>query len=317
VVPIQAKDFRQIYKQPDGVRKVEKMGNGELIETSRALTAADIKAQVNLIQEVMKGVMQGPSKENPEGVHYGIIPGCKKPSLLKPGAEKLSMTFRLRPIIDNDKDVHIDHLDRGHREVRVYCHVFNMAGVELATGIGSCSTLETKFRYRGGEKKSTGQAVPKEYWNLKKEGKLQEALETIGGSGFGVMKGETGWEICEHGEKMENPDIADVYNTVLKMAKKRAYIDGILSSTGASDIFTQDIEELPPDVVAATEGAPDKEPSKPKVEPSTARSATSDLGDPSKAIECECGAVISEKVAKYSMDKFKKHLCFECQKAAK
>jgi hypothetical protein len=52
---------------------------------------------------------------------------------------------------------------------------------------------------------------------------------------------------CEIGEKMENPDIADTYNTVLKMAKKRAYIDGILSATAASDIFTQDIEDFPED----------------------------------------------------------------------
>ena len=40
-------------------------------------------------------------------------------------------------------------------------------------------------------------------------------------------------------------NVADVANTVLKMAKKRAMVDGILTVTGASDIFTQDIEELP------------------------------------------------------------------------
>ena len=33
-------------------------------------------------------------------------------------------------------------------------------------------------------------------------------------------------------------------NTVLKMARKRSYVDGILSATGTSRIFTQDIEEL-------------------------------------------------------------------------
>jgi hypothetical protein len=39
----------------------------------------------------------------------------------------------------------------------------------------------------------------------------------------------------------ENPDIADVYNTVLKIAKKRAHIDATLTCTGASDMFTQDL----------------------------------------------------------------------------
>jgi hypothetical protein len=153
-------------------------------------------------------------------------------------------------VIDNDRDMNILDMGNGHREIRVYCHIMNMAGVELATGVGSCSTMESKYRYRGGEKKPTGQAVPMEYWNLKKEGKMDEALALIGGRGFGVAKIDGKWEIVEFGEKMENTDIADTYNTVLKMAKKRAYVDGILSATAASDIFTQDIEDMTPDVVA-------------------------------------------------------------------
>ncbi len=210
---------------------------------STALTAADIRAQVNLIQQVMNEVMQGPSDKNPEGIHYGVIPGTKKPSLYKAGAEKLAMTFRLRPIIDADRDIKIQDLGSGHREITVYCHVLNGQGLELATGIGSCSTMENKYRYRGGEKKSTGQAVPREYWNLKKDGRTNEAQELIGGRGFCAAKIEGEWQICEFGEKADNPDIADTYNTVLKMAKKRAFIDGILSATAASDIFTQDIED--------------------------------------------------------------------------
>lgn len=210
-----------------------------IVTAGTPLTAAMVREQVNLIQEVMKDVMQ-------EGQHYGKVPGCgDKPTLLKPGAEKLSMTFRLRPIMDNDRDIRIEQLPNGHREVFVYCHVFNMDGVELATGVGSCSTMESKYRYRGGEKIPTGDPVPAAYWNLKKEGKRDEMLSAIGGVGRGVAKIDAIWQICEIGEKMENPDIADTYNTVLKMAKKRAYVDGILSATAASDIFTQDIEDLP------------------------------------------------------------------------
>ena len=43
------------------------------------------------------------------------------------------------------------------------------------------------------------------------------------------------------GNKVENEDIADVYNTVLKIAKKRAHIDATLTVTGAADLFTQDL----------------------------------------------------------------------------
>lgn len=38
-------------------------------------------------------------------------------------------------------------------------------------------------------------------------------------------------------------------NTVLKMARKRSYVDAILSVTGSSRIFTQDIEELAANVI--------------------------------------------------------------------
>lgn len=38
--------------------------------------------------------------------------------------------------------------------------------------------------------------------------------------------------------------VAMSLNTVLKMARKRSYVDSILSATSASRIFTQDIEEL-------------------------------------------------------------------------
>ena len=202
------------------------------------LSALQVRQQVNLVQEVMREVMK-------EGQHYGKIPGCgDKPTLLKPGAEKLCLTFRLRPIINDDRDIQVIELGDGHREVRVRCHIYTASGIELATGTGSCSTMESKYRYRGGEKTSTGQAVPKEYWNLKHAGKRDEAQAAIGGPGYGVGKFEGKWEVCEIGEKMENPDIADTWHTVLKMGKKRAFVDGILNATAASDIFTQDLEDM-------------------------------------------------------------------------
>jgi hypothetical protein len=37
----------------------------------------------------------------------------------------------------------------------------------------------------------------------------------------------------------------DLYNTCEKMAKKRAFVDAVLTTTGASDHFTQDIEDNP------------------------------------------------------------------------
>lgn len=207
------------------------------------LSAIAIREQVNLIQSVMKEVMQ-------KDQHYGIVPGCgKKPTLLKPGAEKLAMTFRLRPIMDNDRDIRITQMESGHREITVYCHIYNMGGLELATGIGSCSTMESKYRYRNvSDYEITGDPIPKD----SKERKAEYRRE-----GFGMKNIDGVWEWVKYkeGSKSENPDVADTYNTVLKMAKKRAFVDGILSATAASDIFTQDIEDLPEAEVVHTEPA--------------------------------------------------------------
>lgn len=56
-----------------------------------ALSIEEITGQVQLIQQVMSRVMH-------DGEHFGKVPGCgDKPTLLKPGAEKLAMTFRFAP----------------------------------------------------------------------------------------------------------------------------------------------------------------------------------------------------------------------------
>jgi hypothetical protein len=42
---------------------------------------------------------------------------------------------------------------------------------------------------------------------------------------------------------IENPDLPDTWNTVLKMADKRALVAAVLNGTAASDVFTQDAED--------------------------------------------------------------------------
>jgi len=217
-----------------------------------AMTPERVRKQVNLIQEVMRGVMT-------EGEHYGVIPGCKKPSLFKPGAEKLSMTFRFAPAYRITKT----DLGGGHREYEVVCTLTHInSGIQVAEGVGSCSTMEGKYRYRGGEKEGTGQPIPKEFWNLKNAGKTLEALALIGGEGFAAGKIDGRWQVCSVGEKVEHDNPADFWNTVLKMAKKRAHVDAVLTATAASDIFTQDIEDMP-EVFSA--GEPSTTESEPKI----------------------------------------------------
>src|SRR5262249_55628176 len=58
---------------------------------------------------------------------------------------------------------------------------------------------------------------------------------------FGSREGN---ELEEQNPDREpNPDLADSWNTVIKMADKRALIAATLNGTAASDIFPQDVED--------------------------------------------------------------------------
>lgn len=202
--------------------------------TSSAANLAEIKNQVNLIQHVMREVMK-------DGEHYGVIPGCgDKPALLKSGAEKLMLTFRLA----NDLDVQTVELPNFHREYRVKATIYAPSGQRLGTGVGSCSTMESKYRFRSGPVENTGKLVPQEFWS-NRESNPTKAQEILGGKGFSFKKIGGKFYIVRQGERVEYDNPADYYNTVLKMAKKRALVDAVLTSTAASDIFTQDLEEDP------------------------------------------------------------------------
>jgi len=220
----------------------EAIVKADVVKVDPELSLEQVKQHVNLVQIVMRDVMK-------EGEHYGRIPGCgTKPCLLKPGAEKLNLTFRLAP----SYEVRRTDLPGGHREYEVICTLTSIAtGAVLGQGVGSCSTMESKYRYRVGEIEFVGMPVPSKYWQTRDK-------RLLGGDGFVPRKNpETGkWEIAKQGQRVEHDNPADYYNTVLKMAKKRAHVDAILTVTAASDIFTQDIEELV-ETVETVEQKPD------------------------------------------------------------
>ena len=208
-----------------------------------ALTVQQVLGQVALIQQIMVAAMK-------DGEHYGKIPGCgSKPTLLKPGAEKLCLTFRLAPTYVVEERL----LERGHREYRVQCTLSSIiTKAFIGQGVGVCSTMEAKYRYRQNTAEPTDKPVPRAYWDVRGEDPAK-AQELIGGRGFSVKKVDgKGWMIARGGEKVEHDNPADHYNTVLKMAKKRALVDAVLTATAASDIFTQDLEDITANLALAT-----------------------------------------------------------------
>jgi hypothetical protein len=186
---------------------------------SRSLTAADVRAQVNLMQDVMQEVMK-------DGVHYGKIPGTNGKSLWKAGAEKLMATFRLagKPRVE---DLSAD----GEIHYRVFVGLETPSGVFVGEGVGECSSREEKYSWRG--------SVHAKEWEATPENRRRIKYTRDGG---------------ETKQVRTNP--FDVGNTILKMAKKRAQVDAVITATAASDIFTQDIEDLPEEIVAEIVRAP-------------------------------------------------------------
>jgi hypothetical protein len=184
------------------------------------LSVEDVVAQVEKIQLVMNAVMK-------EGVHYGVIPGTgNKPTLYKAGAEKLCLTFRLDP----QYEVLPDSVRRDDYILYVVrCVLYHIpTGERIASGVGSCNSREAKYRYRFAPTDEKPGKAEAERLKALKLGRWQK----VGDSWV--------WH-----RRVEHDNPADLDNTLLKIATKRALVAAVLNGTAASDFFTQDLEELP------------------------------------------------------------------------
>lgn len=186
-------------------------------------SAAEIRERVNLVQEVMRGIMK-------QDTHYGKIPGTPKPTLYKPGAEVLCVTFRIA------QEYRIEDLsDPYTARYRVTCvGRHQVTGITLGEGVGECSSAEEKYKWRA--------AVCAEEFDLTPESMRRLKFAKWNGN---VEK-----------KTQVRTEAADLANTVLKMACKRAMIAMTLNVTAASDIFTQDIEDLPEELRHDEPGQP-------------------------------------------------------------
>lgn len=207
---------------------------GELAKMPAAegkpLTALDIQSQVNTIQHVMKQVMK-------EGVHFGIIPGTQTPSLFKPGAEKIMATFRLAA----DPEVtDLSTSDQIRYQVKV--RLTSPSGVNVGAGIGECSSNEEKYKWRSA-------VCPEEFADAEPSRKREKWCK-------GKYDKRNRCYGAPYKTQQLRTEPADLANTILKMAKKRALIDAVLTATAASDCFTQDVEDLPPEYLDASSDEP-------------------------------------------------------------
>lgn len=194
-----------------------------------------------------------------KGVHFGApYPGSQKDTLLKPGAELLSRRFGLRPRYEAlQSDIHIDweHMERSYIIYRYRCEMIDIeTGTVVGEAIGSCTSLEDKYRYRKAERKcpSCGQAAI-----------IKGKAEYGGGWVCFKKKGGCDSKFADNDPqitdqesgKVVNLNPFDLMNTIDKMAQKRALVSGVLVATGASSYFApgddevKDLYEVPDDDV--------------------------------------------------------------------
>ncbi len=214
--------------------------------------------------------------EMKEGHDYGTVPGSSKPTLLKPGAEKLCTFFGLsvpEPVIVEKIE---DWTGREYGEPFFYYLIrqdLERNGKVVASQMGSCNSMESKYRYRwvpeheipagmpaSSLKKRSGAlwepdfaiqkgetggkyGKPAEYWKQFRDAiqaRQATRVDKVSRNGKLIV----GWEIDGTLFRVPNPDICDMVNTILKMSQKRAIVAATLIAVNASEYFTQDIEDV-------------------------------------------------------------------------
>lgn len=226
------------------VRNLPAVRASEAMVARGELSVDEVVEQKDKIKQVMERVMTN-------GVHYGLIPGVQKPSLLKPGAEAINVALRLAPHYDSEKVWH----DDGHLTVITKCELHHIpTGLIVGTGEGLCTTRESRYAYRTAKRQCPlcGEPQIRRSKNQPRSGDYEGANPSDppgwycwrkeGGCGANFAHDDQRIVGQEEG-KVPNPDLADSYNTVLKMSDKRALVAAVLNATAASDVFTQDVED--------------------------------------------------------------------------
>lgn len=171
-----------------------------------------------------------------ENEDFGVIPGTPRPSLLKPGAEKLADIYRLRARMDaqfiqpaSDQQPPIRWV------VRCDLHLGTFDGPVVASGFGEANSWEK--RYRRETKVCPNCEAPKiikskydpGWYCLNCKAKFGKDDQAIVGQTSNVGDVQSQW---------------DLSNTILKMAEKRAHVSTVLRACAASGVFAQDVEDL-------------------------------------------------------------------------
>lgn len=162
----------------------------ELTIVEKSITR--IKQEINLAERMVEEVLT-------KDFDWGIHPGTTSYALKDPGASKLINSFNCY------SDPEILYRESTKEKISFVIKTRLMhrpTGEVKATGVGSCTTTETKYQYRW--------VADPESYGLDREGLKQKAGKF----------------------RIPNPELEELENTILKMATKRAEVDAAQSLPG-------------------------------------------------------------------------------------
>lgn len=231
----------------------------------RPMTTAELLQQSQLIHDVLTKVMV-------DGIHYGKIPGTgDKPTLYLAGAEKIDATFRLAPKFDVED---LSEPQNNFYRYRVRCNLHTIRdGFFVGSAVGEASSAEEKYQWERAVCHEQWESVPADQRRIKwRKGKDGDVIQV----------------------EQIRTNAADIANTVLKIAAKRAHVSASKGATAASDILdvdfdeeaVQDLKRKEQQDDATTKEAPKPKPkAKPAPKLAFGRSKGKEITDPSAPVE--------------------------------
>lgn len=218
------------------------MSNELVVSNSSFLPVMHVETAVQRFSQLAQFVGQIMK----DGKDFGVIPGTgDKPTLYKPGAEKLTTFFGLSPefvVVEKETDwTGKDHDGEPFFYFHYRCRMLR-DGHLMGEGLGSCNSWETKYRFRNASKICPNCGKETIIKGKSEYGGGWLCFGRKGGCGAKFRDGDASIENQPSGKvKHDNP--ADIVNTIDKMAQKRALVAATLIAVNASDFFTQDIED--------------------------------------------------------------------------
>jgi hypothetical protein len=166
-----------------------------------------------------------------DGIDYGVIPGTEKRTLYQPGAQKLCEIYSLAFEYEDAETV--QDWDRPFFFYRKRCRLTRRGGAFAGIGLGSCNSKEDRYAWRWVYDNQVPNGIDK---------------RTLKSKEFNGRNNSTYVKF-----RLPNEDIYTLVNTIEKMACKRSLVHAVLGVTRTSNLFHQDLEDFPDDMIGAAD----------------------------------------------------------------